>query len=109
LIDRLAGDAGAALFAVTSELGPGFFILIAYTICGGLVHYLFSNTVMMTEHYAPDPPHHKVDLVWTILFGHALTEVPTVEHAPTMLDAKRSAEMPNEPTHEHYFAEEDVI
>jgi hypothetical protein len=108
LVDRLAGEEGAALFAVTSELGPGFYVLIAYTICGGLVHYFFSNAV--SEYYALDP-HHKIDSVWTILFGPALTtEVATVEHTTPseMQDAEKSAETQNEPTHNH-IAEEDVI
>jgi hypothetical protein len=107
LVDRLAGDEGAALFEVTSELGPGFYVLIAYTICGGFVHYFFSNAV--SEYYALDP-NHKIDSVWTILFGYALTEVATVEHhAPNkMLNAERSADIPNEPNR-HHIAEEDVI
>jgi hypothetical protein len=105
LVDRLAGDEGAALFEVTSELGPGFYALIAYTICGGFVHYFFSNAV--SEYYALDP-HHKIDSVWTILFSYALTEVATVEHAPTMQDAEKNAKMQNEPIRNN-IAEEDVI
>jgi hypothetical protein len=72
LVDRLAGEEGAALFGVTSELGPGFFVLVAYTVCGGFVHYFFSNAV--SGYFAVDP-HHKVNVIWATLFYPALTQV----------------------------------
>jgi len=42
LIGALAGNEGAQFFGIATELGPGFFILIAYWVFGGLVHYFFN-------------------------------------------------------------------
>jgi hypothetical protein len=104
LVDQLAGDEGAALFEVTSELGPGFFVLIAYTISGGLVHYFFSHAV--SDYYGLDP-HYQVDAIWTVLLGPALTMEKVAASAKT--SSIPSAETaPDETTH-WSIAEEDLI
>jgi hypothetical protein len=103
LVDRLAGDEGAALFAVSSELGPGFFVLIAYTICGGLVHYLFSHAV--SDYYGLDP-HYQVDAIWTMLLGPALMEKVA---ATAKTSCVPSAEPAPDETTQWSIAEEDVI
>ena len=69
LIARLAGEEGSQFFEVNSELGSGFYVLIVYSVFGGLLHYFFNSAV--AEYYHTDP-HHRVDYVWTKLFGAQL-------------------------------------
>jgi hypothetical protein len=103
LVDQLAGDEGAALFEVSSELGPGFFVLIAYTISGGLVHYFFSHAV--SDYYGLDP-HYQVDAIWTMLLGPALVDKVA---AATKAIIVLSAEPTSDETTHWSIAEEDVI
>jgi hypothetical protein len=105
LVDRLAGEQGAALFEVSTELGPGFFVLIAYTICGGFVHYFFSNAV--SEYYGLDP-HHKVDAIWTVLFGPALIKVAPVVVAAADTPATNSVASAERPSHPHISVEDAI-
>jgi hypothetical protein len=105
LVDQLAGDEGAALFEVTSELGPGFFVLIAYTISGGLVHYFFSHAV--SDYYGLDP-HYQVDAFWTMLLGPALTMEKVAASAKSSVPTIAEKTAPDETTH-WSIAEEDVI
>ena len=78
LVVALAGEEGSQVFGIKSELGPGFFILIAYSVVGGLIHYFFNNAV--SEHYHIDA-YHKVDYVWTKLFRRFLVKPEDTVHA----------------------------
>jgi hypothetical protein len=71
LIGALAGNDGSQFFGMTSELGPGFYILIAYSVLGGLTHYFFN--IAVSEFYRIDPSL-KVDSVWTKTFGCLLED-----------------------------------
>ena len=67
----MAGKEGSQFFGIKSKLGPGFFILIAYSVFGGLMQYFFNSAV--TEFYRIDP-YHKIDYGWTKAFGCLLTD-----------------------------------
>ena len=84
----MAGEEGAELFGVNSELGLGFFILIAYSVCSGFLHYWFSSAA--AELYRAEP-YHKVDIIWTMLFGSCLVE------AGTSSEVEMVAQTPTEP------------
>lgn len=47
LIGALAGNEGAAFFGVISELSPGFFLLIAYSVVAGLLHHFFNMRILL--------------------------------------------------------------
>lgn len=42
LIESLAGNEGSQFFGIATKLGPGFFILMVYSVFGGLAHYFFN-------------------------------------------------------------------
>jgi len=75
----LAGSEGSQFFGITSELGPGFFILIVYSMFAGFFQYLFNCAV--SGHYQIDV-HDKINYVWTTVFKRFLrnTENATVTH-----------------------------
>jgi len=66
MIETLAGNEGKQFFGMTSELGPGFFILIAYSVFAGLFQYLFYCAV--SQYYQIDV-HDNVNYVWTTMFA----------------------------------------
>jgi hypothetical protein len=66
LIAQLAGNDGSQFFGVTSKLGPGFFLLMAYCFVGGLSQYLLNSAV---SQYHQIDLNRKVGSVWTKMFG----------------------------------------
>lgn len=65
LVASFAGNQNAEFFGLTAELGPGFYILIVYSICAGFLHYIFFSAV--SEYHHMDT-HHKICFWWTKLF-----------------------------------------
>ena len=65
-VSAFAGKDNAQFFSITSTLGPGFYILIAYSIISGLLQYFIYCAT--AEYYRIDP-YHKVHLMWTKMFG----------------------------------------
>lgn len=49
LIVALAGNEGAAFFGLESKLGPGFSILIAYSVFAGLLHSFFNMGLLLRD------------------------------------------------------------
>jgi len=43
------GNDGSQFFGITTELGPGFFILIAYSVFGGMLHFFFNMRLLLEE------------------------------------------------------------
>lgn len=82
IVSRLAGDEGAQFFAVDSILGSGFYLLIVYSFCGGLLHYLYSSA---TADYFGTTPHYKAESLFTAVFGGLglLQAEETIEEEPT--------------------------
>lgn len=58
MIASLAGNEGAQFFGIETELGPGFFILIAYSVFAGLVHYFFNMRLLLDSHDAEEKHFH---------------------------------------------------
>ncbi|KAG7344185.1 paraquat-inducible protein A domain containing protein [Nitzschia inconspicua] len=65
-VSALAGNDNSQFFSVNSSLGPAFFILIVYSVMSGLLQYFIYCAT--AEYYHVDP-YHKVNLIWTKLFG----------------------------------------
>ncbi|GAX24144.1 hypothetical protein FisN_9Hh397 [Fistulifera solaris] len=72
LINRLAGDAGSDILGVNGEMGPGFFLLLAYSISSGFVQY-FVNSAAATR-YNHDP-YYQIDYLWTKVLGGLVLDV----------------------------------
>jgi len=96
MIGTMAGNEGSQFFGINAELGPGFFILIVYSVFAGLFEYFFHCAVY--EHYQIDV-HEKINFMWTMVFGRLLRNATvedcqtTVNHEGTesTLQAKRKA------------------
>jgi hypothetical protein len=58
-------------YGTVRSTGPGFYVLIAYSVLGGLTHYFFN--IAVSEFYRIDP-FLKVDSVWTKTFGCLLED-----------------------------------
>lgn len=78
LVASLAGEEGAELFGVESQLSIGFYLLIGYCVCSGFMHYWFSSAV--SELYQIEP-YHKIDRFWTSLFSCCLESATTEQSA----------------------------
>lgn len=63
LVKSLVGTDNIGL---KSELRLGFYIMIAYSVFGCLLHYFFNSAV--SEFYKIDP-YHKIDYGWTKVVG----------------------------------------
>jgi uncharacterized membrane protein YfhO len=55
LVGALAGNDNSQFFAITSDLGDGFYILLCYSICAAILQYIFNYAA--TETYQIDPFH----------------------------------------------------
>ena len=65
-VTEIAGEGNAQFFSIMSKLGPAFSIFIVYSFTSGFLQYFIH--CCETEYYKIDP-YHKVNLVWTKLFG----------------------------------------
>lgn len=72
MIESLAGEEGNPFFGINSELGPGFFVLIAYSVFAGFFQYLFNCAVC--KYFQIDVYGDKVNYVWTSAFRCFLTQ-----------------------------------
>jgi hypothetical protein len=71
MIGAMAGNKGSQFFGIDSAKGPGFYILIAYSVLSAFLQYIFNSAV--SEYYRFDP-YHKLDYIWTKTFGSCLRE-----------------------------------
>ena len=74
LVNRLAGDAGTDILGVNGDMGQGFFVLLAYSICSGLLQYVINSAV--ATRYNLDP-FYQIDFLWTKLLGGLLEDKAT--------------------------------
>jgi hypothetical protein len=70
IIEALAGNEGSEFFGIYSHMGPGFYILIGYSVFAGFLQYLFNCAV---SHYYQVDVHDRVNYIWTKPFGCFLT------------------------------------
>jgi len=71
MIASMAGRDGSQFFSMTADLGPGFYVLIAYSVIAGFFQYLFNRAV--TGYYKTDVLT-QIDYAWSFLFRCLLVE-----------------------------------
>jgi hypothetical protein len=71
MIGAMAGNKGSQFFGIESAKGPGFYILIVYSVFSAFLQYIFNSAV--SEYYRFDP-YHKLDYMWTKTCGSCLLE-----------------------------------
>ena len=49
MVEALAGNEGAQFFGISAELGPAFWILLAYSVVANGANYLYTHAVVLQE------------------------------------------------------------